>query len=173
VGTPQPRKSQTGKSQPRKLAVVDIDGVLADVRHRLEHLQRRPKDWDAFFSAAPDDPPLPEGLAVARDLFREHEVVYLSGRPEWCRRDTVAWFERHGIPEGELILRSRGDFRPARVMKVEALELLALRAPVAVLVDDDDLVCAAAREAGYTVFHADWMADQPALLEAQEVDGAT
>lgn len=33
----------------KPLAVFDIDGVLADVRHRLPHVQGRPKDWDAFF----------------------------------------------------------------------------------------------------------------------------
>ena len=160
-------------SEPRPLAVVDIDGVLADVRHRLVHVTNRPKDWDAFFAAAPDDPLLPEGLAVAKELAREHEVVYLSGRPEWCRQDTLDWFARYDLPAGELLLRRPGDYRPARVIKVETLDLLAQRAPVDVLVDDDDLVCAAASEAGYAVFHADWMADRAALIEAQEVDGAT
>ncbi len=50
----------------RPLAVFDVDGVLADVRHRLRHVERRPKDWDAFFSAAVDDPPLAQGVALAR-----------------------------------------------------------------------------------------------------------
>ena len=36
----------------RPLAIVDIDGVVADVRHRLVHVQSRPKDWDAFFDAS-------------------------------------------------------------------------------------------------------------------------
>ena len=154
-------------------AVVDIDGVLADVRHRLVHVQASPKDWDAFFAGAPDDPPLPEGLAVARELSGEHTLVYLSGRPERCRADTLAWFESHGLPEGELLLRRHGDFRPARIVKVETLDRLSERAPVAMLVDDDALVCAAARRAGYVVLQADWMSEQPALLEAQEIDGAT
>lgn len=154
-------------------ATVDIDGVLADVRHRLEHVQTSPKDWDAFFAAAPEDPVLPEGLAVARRLALEHTIVYLSGRPERCRADTLAWLASHDLPEGTLLLRPRGDFRPARIVKVETLDRLSERGPVAVLVDDDGLVCAAARKAGYVVLHADWMSDQPALLEAQEIDGAT
>jgi hypothetical protein len=160
-------------SDERPLAVIDIDGVLADVRHRLVHVTSRPKDWGAFFAAAPDDPLLPEGLAVVEELAREHEIVYLSGRPERCRQDTLEWFARHDLPAGELLLRRPGDYRPARVTKVEALEVLSERARVDVLVDDDDLVCAAARQAGYAVFHADWMTDHAALFEAQEVDGAT
>ena len=52
----------------RPLAVFDLDGTLADTRHRLHHLERRPADWDAFFAAARDDPPLPDRpRAAARE----------------------------------------------------------------------------------------------------------
>ena len=157
----------------RPLAVVDVDGVLADVRHRLGHLQRRPEDWAAFFAAAPEDPPLAEGLEVARRLAEVCEVVYLSGRPEQCRQDTLDWFARHGLPSGELHLRSRRDHRPASVVKVEALRRLAARAPVSVLVDDDPEVLRAARDAGFDVLPATWMGEAPVLHAAQEDEGRT
>ncbi len=164
----------TSDGEPaRAIAVIDIDGVLADVRHRLRFLQLRPKDWGGFFQAAPEDPPLGPGLDAARRLAEVYEVVYLSGRPEWCRVDTVAWFGRHGLPPGELYLRPPGDFRPARVMKVERLRALHRRAPVAVLVDDDEDVLDAARAAGFDVLPATWMGDAPALHEAQEDEGRT
>lgn len=157
----------------RPIAVIDIDGVLADVRHRLHHVHDRPKDWAAFFAAAPDDPPLDKGLETARRLAEVCDVVYLSGRPEHCRQDTLDWFEKYDVPPGELILRRRGDYRPARVTKVETLDRLSERATVSVFVDDDPLVCEAARAAGYDVLPADWMPEQPTLLEAQEVEGRT
>ncbi len=162
-------------SQPPSsaIAAVDIDGVLADVRHRLHHLEKRPKDWEAFFAAAAEDPLLEEGSRVARELAAVAEVVYLSGRPERLREDTVAWLARHGLPEGELHLRPRRDFRPARVFKVEVLDRLSAQRPVSVLVDDDPRVCEAARAAGYDVLPATWMGAAPALREAQEADGAT
>lgn len=155
------------------VAVVDIDGVLADVRHRLHHLQQSPKDWDAFFAAAPDDAPLAEGLRVVRELARVCDLVYLSGRPARCRADTVAWFERHGLPPGDLVLRPPGDFRPARLVKVEILDRLSQERKVIVLIDDDPQVCEAARRAGYDVLPATWMAAPPELTEAQEADGRT
>jgi hypothetical protein len=158
---------------PRPIAVIDIDGVLADVRHRLKYLDRRPKDWGRFFRAAPDDPPLTVGLETARRLAEVCEVVYLSGRPEHCRRDTEEWFRRHGVPAGELHLRPRNDFRPAREMKVQVLRRLRRRAPVSVLVDDDPDVLAAARDAGFDVLPATWMGDAPLLHEAQEDEGRT
>ena len=166
--------SPTSSDEPsRLLAVVDIDGVLADVRHRLKHLDRRPKDWQAFFAAAVDDPPLEVGLETVRRLAEVHEVVYLSGRPERCRADTEDWFTRHGLPPGELLLRRQDDRRPARLVKVQQLRRLARRAPVAVLVDDDPDVLDAARDAGFDVLPATWMGEAPTLHEAQETDGRT
>jgi phosphoglycolate phosphatase-like HAD superfamily hydrolase len=157
---------------PRPYVVIDLDGVLADVGHRLHHLEGRPKDWAAFFAGLDDDPLLPEGLAVARRLSEEHRVVYLSGRPERTRARTQAWLERHGVPRGRLLLRGDHDRRPARVLKVGVLRRLAAGAEVAVLVDDDPQVCAAARAAGFAVLEATWARPQPTLLEAQEGDAA-
>ena len=157
----------------RPLAVVDIDGVLADVRHRLRFLERRPKDWGGFFRAAPEDPLLETGRDTVLRLAEVCEVVYLSGRPEHCRADTEAWFARHGLPAGQLLLRRGGDFRPAKEVKVEVLRRLAQRAPVTVLVDDDPAVLEAARAAGFDVLPATWMGSAPILREAQELEGRT
>ena len=157
----------------RMLAVIDIDGVVADVRHRLHHVATPPKDWRSFFAAAPEDPLLDEGVRVVRALAEVHEVVYLSGRPEVCRPDTLTWLERHGLPPGEVHLRPSDDRRPSRFYKVDALDGFARTRQIAVLVDDDLLVCDAARAAGYDVLPATWMGEQPELLEAQELDGET
>ena len=161
----------------RMLAVIDLDGVVADVRHRLRHVTATPKDWDAFFSAAPQDPLLERGHEVVTKLAEVHDIVYLSGRPERCRDDTVAWLRRHQLPDGAVHLRPQGDRRPARLLKVEVLRRLSTARPVAVLVDDDPLVLEAARAAGYDVLPADWMPEAPtdeaALREAQEVEGET
>jgi hypothetical protein len=165
--------SATPADDPRAIAVIDIDGVLADVRHRLAHLDKRPKDWGSFFREAVKDPPLAQGLDAARRLAEVYEVVYLSGRPEHLRKDTEAWFRRHGLPAGELHLRPRNDFRPAREFKVAMLRRLRDRAPVAVLVDDDAQVLEAARAAGFDVLPATWMGAAPELHEAQEEDGRT
>jgi FMN phosphatase YigB (HAD superfamily) len=157
----------------RPYAVVDLDGVLADVGHRLHHLERNPKDWAAFFAGISDDPVHPEGLAVARELAAEHEVVYLSGRPERTRSDTEAWLRRHGAPPGRVLLRRDGDHRPARVAKIGALRRLAAERQVVILVDDDPAVCRAARDAGFTVMEATWARPQPTLFDAQERLGET
>jgi FMN phosphatase YigB (HAD superfamily) len=160
-------------TKQRPLAVFDLDGTLADTRHRLPHLERRPKDWDAFFAAAKDDQVLERGAALARESAAECEVVYVTGRPERCRADTLAWLERHGLPPGRLWMRTRDDRRPARTTKPELLRRLARGRTVRVVVDDDQLVCDAYERAGFRVIRADWMAKAAVLDEAQESEGRT
>src|SRR5664280_2635918 len=121
----------------KPLAVFDIDGVLADVRHRLPHVQGRPKDWDAFFAAIGKDPVLPDGLALAQELAAEHRVVYVTGRPEHTRDATTAWLGGQNLPSGRVFMRADDDFRPAREAKLRLMRRLSRFGDVAVVVDDD------------------------------------
>ncbi|MEU9664577.1 hypothetical protein AB0J81_07725 [Streptomyces bobili] len=160
-------------SSRRPLAVFDLDNTLADTAHRQRFLERKPRDWDAFFGAAPQDPPLAKGIALAVESARECEVVYLTGRPERCRRDTREWLDRHGLPEGRVYMRRDGDRRPARRTKLEILRRLGKDREVRVLVDDDELVCDDAEAAGFTVIRARWAKPSAALRVAQEREGRT
>jgi phosphoglycolate phosphatase-like HAD superfamily hydrolase len=164
----------TDASPPRtSYAVLDLDGVVADVRHRLHHLEKKPKDWNRFFAAASEDPPLAQGVELAQLLAAEHELVYLTGRPSKLRRVTEAWLKRHDLPLGRLIMRSSGDYRPARLAKVELLRQLEEQHPVHIVVDDDAAVVAAAQQAGFAVLHATWAEPRATLHQAQEGDGRT
>lgn len=161
-------------TEPRPYAVIDIDGVLADVRHRLHFLESRPKDWDGFFAAMTDDPVLPEGRAVVDRLAADHELIYLTGRPQSTRTETETWLDRHEFPRARLIMRPARDRRPARQAKPALLrELTADGRRVAVIVDDDPLVCDALEQAGWPVLRADWMTRPETLSEAQENMGRT
>jgi hypothetical protein len=161
-------------SARRPVAVIDLDGVVADVRHRLEHLRDGRRDWTAFFAGIPADPVLAEGRAVVERLAPDHDIVYLTGRPERTRADTERWLDRHRLPRGELIMRRERDRRPARVTKPELLDrLVAAGRVVAVVVDDDEQVCEVLERRGWPVLRADWMTDDPALEQAQEEQGST
>ena len=161
----------------RPLAIVDIDGVVADVRHRVHFVEQRPKDWQRFFAAAADDEPHAEGLAIVERLAMDHEVVFLTGRPEHLRAATVSWLAEHGLHEHPVYMRPEGDRGPSARFKVRTLRDLARGRLVGVVVDDDPFVIEAMRDAGYVTWHADWevrdAAEEASLIEAQEIEGRT
>jgi hypothetical protein len=157
----------------RPLAVVDIDGVVADVRHRLHLVEGRPKRWPEFFAAAADDPPLATGVALVLELAADHDVVWLTGRPERTRAATVGWLAAQGLPPGALLMRGDRDFRPARITKRDELRRLRRTREVAVVVDDDPEVVATLQADGFPVRLADWLPHSSTLRAAQERDGRT
>jgi phosphoglycolate phosphatase-like HAD superfamily hydrolase len=155
------------------LAVFDIDGVVADVRHRLRHLDRRPKDWARFFAAAGRDPVLEEGVALAKQYAAGHVLVWLTGRPEHLREATAAWLAAAGLPGELLFMRPAGDRRPAREFKAGQLARMAKESTIEVVVDDDPEVVERLRGLGYPVRLADWVPHSSTLRTAQEREGRT
>ena len=157
--------------------MFDLDGTLAETGHRQHFLERQPRDWSGFFAASGQDLPLDEGVRLALEAAVTCEVVYLTGRPERCRRDTLKWLVRHGLPAGRLLMRGNDDRRPARTTKLEALRGLGRSREVHMLVDDDELVCDAAERAGFRVVRARWASTSrpgpTALQDAQEREGMT
>jgi phosphoglycolate phosphatase-like HAD superfamily hydrolase len=155
------------------LAVFDVDGVVADVRHRLHHVARRPKNWAGFFAGAAADPPLWVGIDLARMWASEHDLVWLTGRPEYLRAVTEDWLVTHDLPVDSLLMRPPHDQRPARLYKADRLAKLARDADIAVVVDDDPEVFAELTARGFPVYLADWVPYAEALRAAQERDGRT
>lgn len=175
VGPHASAHASTGASGsgPRPVAVFDIDGVVADVRHRLHLLRRQPPDWDGFFRAAADDPPLPEGIALVRTLAADHDLVWLTGRPERSRALTLRWFAAQGLAADDLRMRPDADRSPARIFKTQELVRMSRVRPVDIVVDDDPEVVARLRGRGFPVTLADWLPYEPAMGRAQNREGRT
>nr|WP_202417400.1 hypothetical protein [Pseudonocardia sp. SID8383] len=153
------------------MAVFDIDGVLADVSHRLHYLDVH--RWEKFFAAAHADPLLDEGADRLRAAQDEHDVVYLTGRPERNRRLTETWLRGFGLPTGPLFMRPDDDHRPARYVKREVLRLLAREREIAMILDDDPAVVRVLTEDGWPVELATWLPHSSTLQDAQENQGRT
>ena len=141
----------------RAAAVFDIDGTVADCRHRAQLAFTDPPDWDAFFAGSDLDRPLPQGVALARRYAAEGKLIWLTGRPERYRLTTAVWLQALGLPATQLQMRPDDDLRPAPAFKVGRLTELATHHDIAVVVDDDDRVVAALRKEGWPVLHARWM----------------
>ena len=83
--------------------------------------------------------------------------MWLTGRPDRYREITEQWLRAQKLPTAPLRMRPEGDMRPAVQFKAERIGQLAVDYQIGLIVDDDDQVVAALREAGWPVFHATWM----------------
>ena len=103
--------------------VFDIDGTLADLTHRLHHIQKSPKDWDGFFNDVAKDAPIPHVIRLAMVLGLGTPIVLSSGRAERTRDATMQWLNRHGLftVVHRLYMRKDGDHRPDYQVKSEIL----------------------------------------------------
>jgi hypothetical protein len=103
---------------PKDTVVIDLDGTLADVSHRLPLIHRDHPDYRSFFARVGGDALNDWCRALIKALADDYRVVLVSGRPESTRDDTVAWLERHGVPYHELhLVRRQGDFTPDHELK--------------------------------------------------------
>lgn len=115
----------------------DIDGVLANCRHRL-HLKDE-GNYEEFYKAEQleRDTVMAYGAFVVRALSQQgaNEVVLVSTRPERTRAATQRWLVRNGLPSEHLNL-SYDDNMSSADMKVKLLEKIDVGGP-AVFIDDD------------------------------------
>lgn len=103
--------------------LFDIDGTLADITHRLKHIQKEPKDWDSFFADCPDDRPIPHIIELAQDLMRAGKfVIFVSGRSDQVRLETLEWLYNNVGASRTLYMRKAGDHRPDHIVKAELLD---------------------------------------------------
>ncbi len=128
--------------------VVDLDGTLA-------LLDRSPYDESCVKTDRVNEPVRD---IVWRELEVGTEVVFLSGRTEECRQDTLTWIAqqfvgllpRFGI---ELHMRAEGDKRQDRVIKSELFDAhIRDRYDVAFVLDDRDQVVQLWRSLGLACF---------------------
>ncbi len=121
-----------------KCYLFDIDGTIADLSHRLHHIEKSPKDWDAFFAACAGDAPIPHIIELVRVLNdADQRVIFVSGRSDQCRADTEAWLDRHEIAGLPLYMRRAGDHRPDNLVKGELLDRILADGYEPVMAFDD------------------------------------
>ena len=102
--------------------LVDIDGTLADLSHRLHFIEKEPKDWDGFFAACGGDAPIPKVINTVKSLERNNEILLVTGRTEDVRQQTEDWLLAKGISWDAMYMRQSGDHRPDNIVKGELLD---------------------------------------------------
>lgn len=95
--------------------VVDYDGTLADLTHRLHYIQGPKKNYDKFFSEVFMDNPKEDIIQLVEHLYNCGETIFIvSGRSDVCFQESVDWLKKW----------KEGDYRPDTVVKREILSEL-------------------------------------------------
>lgn len=153
-----------------RLALFDLDGVLADDRHRIQFALD--KEWAEYF--APErmaaDGVHPQGAAMVKTMQNLGWTIgYLTAR-RWDTRDvTEAWQLANGFPPGLLIMRSADrTMRAGDYKSLEVGELIGTGDfDYLVLFDDDPEVIRTVGSAHgeQHVVHCTWSVKPDALVK--------
>jgi len=127
------------------IVISDIDGTLA------KRVNRGPFEWNRLL----DDEPNAAVVEVLQALHdRGHEIVFISGRTEDLREQTLLWLSRNIGILGRLLMRGSKDDRTDDVVKAELFaNLNVAKEDVLFVIDDRDRVVKMWRERlGLTCF---------------------
>lgn len=135
-----------------KSIIVDLDGTLCDVDHRVHHVRAKPKNWHAFNQSMDQDKPYFWCIElIAAMKGRGYKVYFVTGRDDNFRDMTEAWLVRHKVEYDELYMRKNGDFREDSDVKEEIYnKSIAPLSNVLFVVDDRKSVVERWRKLGLT-----------------------
>jgi predicted secreted acid phosphatase len=125
--------------------IVDIDGTVADLTHRLHWVTSKPKNYAAFKAASHFDTPIVPVIEAVKALEKAgNTILFVSGREGTTehRAETMTWLVQNGFefmlthPQ-RLFMRKAGDYRADDVIKEEILdEILMLGFRPSIAFDD-------------------------------------
>tara|TARA_B100001996_G_scaffold382690_1_gene375269 strand:+ start:2041 stop:2517 length:477 start_codon:yes stop_codon:yes gene_type:complete len=120
------------------VVIFDLDGVISNASHRQHFLKNVEKDWDGFFSACTDDPPIESGVRLINIVSKLNGTIILTARPVSIQSKTLDWLSRHGVSWNALIMRSNQDHLGSAEMKFAAVTEILDASLNPLLVFDDD-----------------------------------
>lgn len=117
------------------IVLCDIDGTLADGRHREHFVVGEKKDWDSYYSLLENDSPIDAVVRWVRELYKDHTICLMSGRPDTYQLKTMIWLMLNSIPYHWIFMRGGGDKRPDIQIKGDFLKHLP-KEKIAFAIDD-------------------------------------
>lgn len=110
--------------------IVDIDGTIADISHRLHFIEWEKKDWDGFYQHLSDDKPKQEIIDLIKIIYYDEDnrwdnlqLIFVTGRSDKYAAITDTWLRKHFTQFSyELFMRIEWDFRQDYEIKKEIYE---------------------------------------------------
>lgn len=149
---------------------VDLDSTVANCDHRLVYildmktgikLPKNQRNYNKFYQNCIADAPIEFTIKFLfdrypRDMF---DWVFITGRPEKMRAETVEWIVTHldyDTPSFNLYMRQEGDSRVDGLTKGELMDgaIADLGCPPVACFDDRKSVIDAWRSRGLNVYDA-------------------
>lgn len=140
--------------ETKQCIIVDIDGTIADIGHRIHFVDgSEKKDWKKFYGAMDKDDPTNVGefvdLVAYAFSIAPHmscDVFLFSGRPDDYREMTEKWLQENYPSlyndKQALLMRPSGDFRKDSIIKREMLSNIRNQGyePLLVIADRQQVV---------------------------------
>lgn len=128
----------------KKAYLFDIDGTLAEMH------DRGPFEWDKVGN----DKPRWQVIETAKaHSLAGYSIIVMSGRDSVCRKQTIEWLLRFGVPCFELHMRPEGDMRKDNIVKQELFDQhVRFNYDVVAVYDDRDQVVQMWRAMGVNCF---------------------
>ena len=109
---------------------------------------RPPFEW----SKVGDDSPNQPVIDLVKELSETQRIIFVSGREEVCRKETLSWLLKHEIPvtPSFLYMRKEGDFRKDSIVKAEIFEKFRKDYYINFVLDDRNQTVSMWRNLGLT-----------------------
>ena len=153
--------------QKSSIIICDIDGVLADERVRRNKFLKKAQDtlwknldtveqaiktaatmdYDGYYSDVSND----GHISHLWKLLEGKKVIFLTGRRESCRHQTLLWLERLPYIKANtkfLRMRSEWDYRHASILKSQMALQVMEEFDVSFAIDDNEDICLEYRKLG-------------------------
>lgn len=118
--------------------IVDLDGTIADCRHRKHFVINGYHDWKSFFESMVEDAPIQPIINLITKLYDHGDSIFLTtGRPDQYRDHTLDWLAKNTVHFNVLKMRRQYDYREDSIVKQEMLkELIDEHGNIDLAIDD-------------------------------------
>ena len=104
--------------------ILDLDGTLANCKHRLHFIEGPKKNWDLFFDNCLDDIVIQPMFHLMNILSKDYKIVFITARPEKNRELTTEWLFKNNIQYSELLMRKNVDYNKSPIVKQQLVQQL-------------------------------------------------